>query len=125
MTHWVAVAIGGAVGAVARYGLSLGVARWWGVGFPWGTLIANALGCLLLGALAEWALHSEALDAWHQKALGVGFLGAFTTFSTFAHDTMRLLEKGRMSDAVLNLSLNLAIGLIAVTAGIWLVRRVC
>ena len=123
MTQWLAVAFGGAIGAMARYGLTLGAARIWGAGFPWGTLTANALGCFLLGMLAEWSLHTESLADWQQQALRVGFLGAFTTFSTFAYDTFRLAEKGQWNATAMNLGLNLLLGLIAVAAGVRLIRR--
>ena len=123
MNHWLAIALGGALGAVARYSLALAATRLVGAGFPWGTLIANLAGCLLLGGLAEWALHSESLSPWLQKGLGVGVLGALTTFSTFAHDTFRLAEEGRLGHAAGNLALNLALGFTFLFLGIWLVRR--
>lgn len=123
MNQWLAIAVGGAVGAVARYGLALGATRWAGAGFPWGTLVANVSGCLLLGCLAEWASHSESLTPWMQKGLGVGALGALTTFSTFAHDTVRLAEEGRIPHAAGNLGLNLTLGFAALCLGIWIVRR--
>ena len=124
MNHWLAIAVGGALGAMARYAVAMGATRLAGNGFPWGTLVANVVGCLLLGCLAEWALHSEALSPWMQKGLGIGVLGALTTFSTFAHDTFRLAEEGRMAHAAGNLGLNLALGFTAVCLGVWLMRRI-
>lgn len=83
------VALGGAVGAVARYGVGVGVARLLGLAFPWGTLIVNVAGGLLMGLLtARFGPEQETL----RLALGVGVLGGFTTFSAFSLETVRLME---------------------------------
>jgi CrcB protein len=83
------VALGGAVGAVARYGVGLGAARWFGLAFPWGTLIVNVSGGLAMGLLAaRFGPEQEAV----RLALGVGVLGGFTTFSAFSLETVRLME---------------------------------
>ena len=83
------VAVGGAVGAVARYGVGLGAARLFGLAFPWGTLAVNIVGGLAMGLLAaKTAPEQEAL----RLALGVGVLGGFTTFSAFSLETVRLME---------------------------------
>lgn len=83
------VAAGGAVGAVARYGLGLGAARLFGLAFPWGTLIVNVIGCLAMGLLAA-RLGPEQESA--RLVLAVGFLGGFTTFSAFSLETVRLMQ---------------------------------
>jgi fluoride exporter len=83
------VAAGGAVGALARYGVTLAAARWFGAGFPWGTLVVNVAGGLAMGLLiARVGPDQEAL----RLALGVGVLGGFTTFSAFSLETVRLME---------------------------------
>jgi len=83
------VALGGAVGAVARYGVGLGAARWLNAGYPWGTLVVNVVGGLAMGVLiARVGPEQENL----RLALGVGFLGGFTTFSAFSLETVRLME---------------------------------
>ena len=83
------VALGGAVGAVARYGVGVGAARLFGLGFPWGTLTVNIAGGLAMGLLAaRVGPEQEAL----RLALGVGLLGGFTTFSAFSLETLRLME---------------------------------
>ncbi|MCA9176501.1 MAG: fluoride efflux transporter CrcB [Planctomycetales bacterium] len=123
MTQWLAIAAGGAVGAVSRYAISMGAARWLGATFPWGTLIVNLTGCLLLGMLAEWSQQQQTLSADIQKLLSVGFLGALTTFSTFAHETFRLAENDRLGLAMANAGLNLGLGLLAVWAGISWMRK--
>lgn len=89
MMNVLLVAVGGAVGAVARYGVGLGAARLFGLAFPWGTLAVNIVGGLAMGLLAaKTAPEQEAL----RLALGVGVLGDFTTFSAFSLETVRLME---------------------------------
>ncbi len=89
MMNVLLVAVGGAVGAVARYGVGLGAARLFGLAFPWGTLAVNIVGGLAMGLLAaKTAPEQEAL----RLELGVGVLGGFTTFSAFSLETVRLME---------------------------------
>ncbi|MEJ0058952.1 MAG: fluoride efflux transporter CrcB [Terricaulis sp.] len=88
MTQFLLVALGGAVGSMARYGVGLAAARL-GVGFPWGTLCVNVVGGLLMGLLAA---RVGPQDENARVLLGVGVLGGFTTFSAFSLDTVRLLE---------------------------------
>jgi CrcB protein len=89
MMQAVLVALGGAAGALARYGVGLLAARLFGVGFPWGTLAVNILGGLAMGVLAvRVGPEQEQL----RLALGVGVLGGFTTFSTFSLETVRIME---------------------------------
>ena len=83
------VAVGGAFGAVARYATGMVLARWLGLGFPWGTLTVNVIGGLAMGVLAaRVGPEQEGL----RLALGVGVLGGFTTFSAFSLETVRLME---------------------------------
>jgi len=83
------VAFGGAVGSVARYGVSVAAARWLGLAFPWGTLAVNVLGGLAMGALfARIGPQDENL----RLLFGVGLLGGFTTFSAFSLETLRLMQ---------------------------------
>lgn len=89
MMNLLLVAVGGAVGAMARYGVGLGAARLFGLAFPWGTLAVNIVGGLAMGLLAaRTGPEQEAL----RLALGVGVLGGFTTFSAFSLETVRLME---------------------------------
>ncbi len=88
MINLLLVALGGAIGATARYGVGLSAARWLGVAFPWGTLLINVLGGLAMGLLAARTAPEDTL----RLALGVGVLGGFTTFSAFSLETVRLLE---------------------------------
>jgi CrcB protein len=83
------VALGGAAGSVARYGVGVAAARLLGLGFPWGTLIVNVFGGFAMGLLAA-RVGPE--DVNLRLALGVGVLGGFTTFSTFSLETVRLMQ---------------------------------
>jgi CrcB protein len=113
-----AIAAGGAVGAVARYGVALAALRA-GATFPYGTLAVNVLGSFLLGALvrlfgAAPASGPRALEL----ALTVGLCGGFTTFSTFGLDTVRLLETGQPAHAALYVAASVALSLLALWAGL-------
>lgn len=118
MREIIAIACGGALGALSRHAVSLGAKRLLGDSFPWGTLLVNVVGCLLLGAAAELALTRKDWSPAVYRGVTVGFLGALTTFSTFGHETFRRLEDGRMTLAVSNIVANLSIGLIAVWLGV-------
>ena len=111
------VALGGALGARARYGLALASIRWLGPGLPAGTWAANAIGCFLIGL----ALPTLAGDRARLVAV-VGFLGAFTTFSTYSADTLALWEAGRTGLAALNAVGSVAVGLAAVALGLTIGR---
>ena len=98
---WVAFVVAGAGGAVARYLLDRAVAdRAQGV-FPWGTLVINLTGSFLLGVITGLALH-HGLPKAGKIVLGTGFCGAYTTFSTFSFETVRLLEEGALNEAFRN-----------------------
>ncbi len=94
-----AVALGGALGAVARYLVSLAVSSAPGSGFPWATLTINLAGCLGIGfAWAHWS-HSLWFNDWGRAFLVVGVLGGFTTFSAFSFETLMLADAGRWGTA--------------------------
>ena len=108
------VALGGALGALARWGVAEGAARWLGTGAPWGTWVANVAGCFLLG-LAIPALAAQ--DPRRAFAV-VGFLGAFTTFSTYSAETILLWESGKAGLAVANAAGSVIAGLVACGLGL-------
>ena len=114
------VALGGAAGAVTRYLLALGAARLTGTAFPLGTWVANGLGCLLIGVAVPFLIEPE-----HPRRLlaVVGFLGAFTTFSSYSLETIVLWQGGRPGLAILNAVGSVGLGLVAVGAGIALGRH--
>lgn len=111
------VATGGAVGAVSRYWLTLASAHLFGTAFPYGTLIVNLLGSLAIGALYAVLQSGLVATAPVRALVGVGFLGALTTFSTFSMDTLALLQHGHFLHAALNILLNVLLCLSLVWLG--------
>lgn len=110
------IAIGGAVGALARYGLGGWVQSRAGFGFPWGTLVVNLLGCLLIGFGVRY-LEAVPLGPEVRALVAVGVLGAFTTFSTFSYETVALLEDGAWGRAAGYSFGSLVLGIAAVYIG--------
>lgn len=125
MPHLLLIAIGGALGAVARHLVTQGALRVIGPEYPWGTLAVNVAGCLALGVLVGWLAFAGRTDATELRfALGVGFLGAFTTMSAFSLDVVLFLErKAYVSAAAYGLG-TLAICVIAVFIGLIIARKV-
>lgn len=111
------IAMGGAVGAVARYGVAGWVQERAGFAFPWGTLVVNVLGSLLIG----FALRYMEAVRWtpeFRALVTIGLLGAFTTFSTFSYETVGLLEDGEWLRAGLYAAGSVVLGLVAVYVGL-------
>jgi CrcB protein len=115
------VAVGGALGAVARYVATEWIHARAGLSFPWGTLAVNLTGSLLLG-IAYGSFESLAVPPTLRPALTVGFLGAFTTFSTFSYETVVLLQNGQAGRALAYVGGSVAAGLLAVVLGFSLAR---
>ena len=107
----------GAAGTLARYGLQGFVQYRTGTSFPTGTLAVNVAGCFLLGGVAQFSFHHMSLPPEWRIAITVGFFGAFTTFSSFGWETVRMLEDGAWTQAGLYLSLSIIGGLLAAAAG--------
>lgn len=116
------VAVFGAFGALGRWGLSRAGYALFGTGFAWGTLIANVLGCFLLGFVMQVCLYSDKISDTLRLAITVGFLGALTTFSTFSYETINYLEDGSWTPALANIAANLLLGLGATVGGLALAR---
>jgi len=114
-----AVALGGALGALGRYGLGTWVQNSSRGDFPLGTMTVNLLGCLLLGFAATWMDAISASLAMKRFAM-VGVLGAFTTFSTYSFETLALLEQRLWSRAALYSLGSLGFGLVALMIGMFL-----
>ena len=110
------VALGGAAGSVSRFLLSGWVQRLGSTRFPWGTFAVNLFGCLLFGLLAGLAEDREFLGK-HKVLLMVGFLGGFTTFSSYTWDTFLLIRDARMGAALANISGQVVLGLAALWIG--------
>ena len=111
------VAIGGALGAVGRATLSTAIHARWPSTLPWGTIVVNLSGCLILGLLAGGLESRPHLNAVWRSFGAVGVLGAFTTFSTFENETLALLQRGELAAAFANVTISLVAGLAAVWAG--------
>lgn len=115
MVRVLAIAAGGAVGALLRYWVSSGTHALLGRGFPYGTLVVNVLGSFAIGFLFVLFLERMTLSGEWRAGILVGVLGAFTTFSTFSIETLNLLEEGAHLKASLNVALSVALCL----AGAW------
>lgn len=122
MTRVLAIAAGGAVGAVLRYWLSNVVHALLGRNFPYGTLFVNVAGSLLMGFLFMLFLDRLANDTALRAGVLIGGLGAFTTFSTFSIETFNLIEDGALLKAGLNAGFSLLFCLVAVWIGVLLAR---
>jgi len=112
------VALGGAAGASARYGVGLVAARLFGTSFPWGTLTVNVLGGLAMGLLAGLF----GADRTRMLLLGVGVLGGFTTFSSFSLETVLMIERGAVAAAGAYAAASVALSIGALVAGLALAR---
>lgn len=119
MNQLIAVALGGACGAVLRFLMSSGLYQWLGRGFPYGTLAVNVVGSFLIGLLTEaLILQRITLTFDYRAAILVGFIGAFTTFSTFSLETLYLIEQGSLTKAALNIVASVLGCLFAVWIGL-------
>ena len=114
---FVAVAVGGLLGAPSRYLLDRLVHRRWESDLPWGTFLINVSGALVLGLLTGLELAGR-LPTGVQALAADGFCGAFTTFSTFTFETMRLAEDGELLQAAVNVVGSVGVGLAAAAAGV-------
>ena len=113
------VALGGALGSVARYACSTGAARWLGAGFPYGTLFVNVAGSFAIGLLAALVASDgrPSLGADARAFLLVGVLGGFTTFSSFSLETLELARGGALAAASANVALSVVLCLFAAWLG--------
>lgn len=118
MNRWIAIAIGGAFGTLARYGLGSVIGARLTNRFPLGTLIINISGSFVLGFFLTLAGERVHLPTHWRLAVSVGFVGAYTTFSTFEYETFKLLEKGKGFSGLLNMAVSLMMGFLAVWGGI-------
>lgn len=123
MVDVIYVAVAGGLGAISRYYLS-GLAQRVGSGFPFGTLTVNLVGSFLLGLIMQTGISTDLMPRALRLALTIGFLGAFTTFSTFSYETLGYLEDGAWLTASLNVLINVVPGIIAVFLGAFLARTI-
>jgi CrcB protein len=116
------VMAGGSLGALARYGTGLLAVKYFGIRFPYGTLIVNLTGCFLIGICFALVDKTNWLSPSTRLFLMTGFLGALTTFSTYAMETIVSFQSGTISIAVFNFLLNNMLGFTLVLSGIGLVQ---
>jgi len=117
------VGVAGGLGAMARFGVAMWAERHWGAEFAFGTLIVNVTGCLALGFLLELERGTSVVTHPMRLLLAVGFLGAFTTFSTFGYETMRFLQNGATQTAIINVVANIVLGMTAIWLGFLFARN--
>lgn len=124
MEKFLFVALGGAAGAVARYGVGMLTLRWLGPGWPWGTLTVNLVGGFMMGVLVSaLALKGGGDQERWRLLLGVGVLGGFTTFSSFSLEVANMIQRKAWLDALGYASLSAAGSILALFLGLMLVRR--
>lgn len=124
MNQIVAIAAGGAVGAILRYLTSTGVYAWLGREFPYGTLAVNVFGSLLMGILSVLLIERLSLGPEWRAAILVGLLGSFTTFSTFSIETLNLIESGDHIKALANVAMSLVLCVGAAWIGVIAGRQI-
>jgi len=111
------LAVFGAAGTLARYGLQGWVQMRTGAGFPSGTLVINLVGCFLLGAVGQFSLNHLSVTPEWRTALTIGFLGAFTTFSTFGWETVQMLHDGEWNKMLFYVGGSVLGGVVAMILG--------
>ena len=120
--NWIAVAVGGALGAIARYAVSTWIFQVSSHKFPYATLTVNVLGSFVMGILFVVIIERSALPVEMRSLWMIGFLGAFTTFSTFSLDALGLWQNGHLFMALLYVLTTVVLCLLAISSSIWLTR---
>jgi CrcB protein len=118
MSIYFAIAVGGSLGAVSRYWMSVSTYQWFGQGFPYGTLMVNLLGSLVMGFLSVLLVHRFHVSEEIRIGLLAGFLGSFTTFSTFAMDTLQLASNDAMLKAIIYILFSVLLCILGAWAGL-------
>lgn len=119
MLKYFMVGIGGFAGAIARFWLGAYVADRMGTRFPYGTFLINISGSFLIGLFLTLMAEKAHWSPQWRYLIPVGFIGAYTTFSTFEYETLRSVQDGQVLMAFLNVTLSVVIGFIAVLGGVW------
>ena len=122
MLDFLAISLGAIVGANARYWMSRSALRLLGPGFPYGTLAINVLGSFVLGIFLVWTTQRGMVDPRWRLLIAVGFCGGFTTFSSYAFESMALMEQGQWLLVATNIVSNNLLSLAAILAGMALAR---
>ncbi len=124
MGMMLAIASGGAIGAVLRHLVGLVSLKFLGSGFPYGTLSVNVLGSFIMGVLVAYFAHHWNPTQEVRAFLTVGMLGAFTTFSTFSLETITLWERGEIISSALYVLASVVLSIMALAAGLLLIRQI-
>ena len=122
MWAYIAIAIGGVLGCWARYAMTNLVQAIYGREFPYATLTINLLACFMMGFLFEETLERLTISPVLRLGILTGFIGGFSTFSTFAMETLLLAEQGEPARSLLYVLLSIIFGLAAVTGGVYIAR---
>jgi fluoride exporter len=118
VSRYAMIAAGGALGAIARYVLGGLVQEWAGTRFPYGTLVVNISGCLVMGVVMTLLTEQGVTQPNWRFLVPVGFVGAYTTFSTFEYETFRVVEQGTWLTGLGNVLISVVVGFIAVAVGV-------
>ncbi len=118
------ISLGAVAGANARYWTSEWFGRLWGTGFPFGTLAINLLGSFLLGLFMTLTAERLPIDPRLKILISVGFLGAYTTFSTYTYESLALLMSGQVTRGLLNLFGSTVFGWLAAVLGVWMGNQI-
>lgn len=121
---WFAIAAGGALSAVSRFAVSHQTYQWLGRDFAWGTLSVNVIGSFVMGLVAVLLVDKLGASNEWRSFIMVGFLGAFTTFSTFSYETMQYIEVGEMNKALMNIAVSVITCVVAVWLGMLAARKI-
>lgn len=119
-----AIAAGGALGAIMRFWVSSAVYLWLGRGFPWGTLSVNIIGSFIMGIAFVLLTERLILGSEIRAFIMIGFLGAFTTFSTFSLETLALMQEGLVLKAAVNILISVILCIVATWSGMMLARSI-
>lgn len=112
------VALGGGIGAVTRYAVSLWATEKFGTAFPYGTLVVNVAGCFIIGVFMTLVTERFIVNPYWRLLVTTGFLGGLTTFSSYSYETFKLLEDTGLANAFYNIAANLLTGFLATWIGI-------
>jgi fluoride exporter len=110
------VGVGGFVGAIARYMIGTYIGSRFGIRFPYGTFVINISGCFLVGFIVTLLARTTASQYW-RYLIPIGFIGAYTTFSTFEYETLRAVQDGQITAGLLNVVFSVVVGFAAVWVG--------
>jgi len=124
VTRVALVALGGAIGSVARYGVGALAAQLLGAAFPWGTLFVNLSGSFLIALVMHVALAGTSVSLELRIFLTTGIMGGFTTYSTFNYETIRLMQDGSLGLAAVNLAATVVVCLLAGGLGVLVCRAI-